>query len=128
LKHFEGGGAIDLLAEFGDEIFSYKAGDERVKLNATIIIIDGSLPENEPDVRRYYANGKYGVKLAEAADGTKCLYIWDGEPDGIASDPLALAAKKDGGTPPSGGGGCNAGFGLLGLLLAGLVMCKPRKA
>jgi Synergist-CTERM protein sorting domain-containing protein len=36
--------------------------------------------------------------------------------------------KQTDGTSSSSGGGCNAGYGLLGLLLAGLVTRKYRKA
>jgi hypothetical protein len=123
LKHFEGGGAIDLLAEFGDEIFSYNYGEERVTLNATIVIIDGPAPGDEPKLLKSYANGNYGVKLVTEGE-TKYLYIWDGVKDQIASDPLALAAKDN--ASSSSGGGCDAGFGLLGLLPLAVWVARKR--
>jgi hypothetical protein len=121
LKHFENAGAVDLLAEFGEEIFSYDSDEKRVMLNATIIIIDDEAPKDEPDLKSYY-NDKYGIKLVVDSGG-KYLYIWDGLKNKSASDPIALTAKanQNGG----GGGGCNAGYGMFGLLLlAGFVTRK----
>jgi hypothetical protein len=52
-----------------------------------------------------------------------------GEYTGI-TDPILLAGTSGAPSNPSdsGGGGCNAGFGLFGLLLAGFVTHKYRKA
>jgi hypothetical protein len=122
LKYFEEGGAIDLLAAF-DEIFSFDDREERVMLNATIIIIDGPAPKNEDGLNTYY-DGSYGIKLVNAGSDGKYLYIWDGIQDGVASDPIALAMKDN----SNGGGGCNAGLGLFGLLLVGFAALKCRKA
>jgi hypothetical protein len=61
-------------------------------------------------------------------------YDWDGT-GGNVVDPAAIAAKLPGSddgdnsnNTSSGGGGCNTGYGLFGLLLAGILTFKCRKA
>jgi hypothetical protein len=51
-------------------------------------------------------------------------YDWDDTPAKIV-DPAAIAAKASN-SSGGGGGGCNAGFGLVGLSLAGFVALKRR--
>jgi Synergist-CTERM protein sorting domain-containing protein len=109
-KSFEKGGDIDLLREFGDKgIFSYNK-ENGLKLNAILVIIDGPVPPNDTVTTRVF-NDKYGVRLS---DNKKYLYIYDGDENEIASDPISLTAKET--SSGGSGGGCNAGYGLLGLL------------
>jgi Synergist-CTERM protein sorting domain-containing protein len=127
LKYFEGGGAIDLLDEFG-EIFSLDPENKRIKMDATIVIIDRPVPKDEPDVVTSYANEIYGVKLV--AGTPNYLYVWDGIEDGIASDPIGLVANEDSETETPGGSsgsGCNAaGFAPLALAAIALATRKKR--
>jgi hypothetical protein len=75
-------------------------------------------------LRNQTAGGKK-VYISKFA-GKDCLYIWDGKKDRTAIDPIALAAKE--GISGSGGGGCNAGYSLDGLvLLAGAVLMRRGK-
>ena len=48
-------------------------------------------------------------------------YDWASDKPKIIIDPAAIAAKS------TGGGGCSAGFGIVGLMLAGLAILKYRK-
>jgi hypothetical protein len=50
----------------------------------------------------------------------------DGYPYPQMNNPV-LIEKEQSTSPSSGGGGCNAGFGMFGLLLAGLAIRKHRK-
>jgi hypothetical protein len=140
LKYFEKGGAIDLLETFGEDIFTYSPTDKKLDLTATVVVIDGSAPKDEKITPVF---DRYGVRLS---DNKKYLYIYDGYENGVASDPIALVAKQNSGnddgnddngnqnddTPNDGntsnGGGCNTGYGMAVLLLAGLVTIKRRKA
>jgi hypothetical protein len=130
IKSFDGGGAIDLLAEYGNRAFDYDVKNQKVILKATIVIIDGPAPVAVADdgIVRPFENDIFGVRLS---NDNKYLYIYDGNKDGKATDPIALVAKtnvdenkRNGG----GSGGCNAGYGLFGFLLTGLVTRKYRKA
>lgn len=108
LKSFPGGHTINLLGEYGEELFSYVDG--RVILNATVVVVDGPAI-NDPDVKKVF--NKYGVMLKKHGD-KKYLYVFDGDRDGVASDPIALTVGSNGsggGTITGNGGGsggCNA--------------------
>jgi hypothetical protein len=132
LKSFEKGGSIDLLSKFRS-LFSYDGDTKTVKLNATLVIIDGPYtgdPEDpdddEPGVEPAFDGSKYGVKLS--GDG-KFLFIYDGVKNGIASDPIALVADEGNNQPPAASSGCDAGLGVAGLFVAAgaaLIALKKR--
>jgi hypothetical protein len=137
IKGFDGGGSVDLLKEFGSRAFDYDTENQKVVLKATIVIIDGPAPINDldPDMRRPFINDIFGVKLSK---DNKYLYIYDGNRNGVVKDPIALVAKTNVDENPGndndtnkgnggGSGGCNAGFGIFGLLVAGVVTHKYRK-
>ena len=130
LKYFENGRAIDLLATYRGEIFSLS--ETGVTLNAVVTVIDGPVPTGETDVKYPdFGDGRYGVKLVE---GTY-LFVFDGDRNGTARDPIALVQVEDdnGGNDGdddnnNGGGGssgCNTGLiAILGLVVAPLVSRK----
>jgi hypothetical protein len=123
LKYFENGGSVDLKS-LG--VVDFDIPNNEVRLNATLVIIDGA-PGSEPGVTYPIdGNRNYGVKIVTGSGG-KYLFVYDGVLDGIASDPIALSNQASG-NGGSGGGGCDAGFGALGLLLlAGAVGFLRRK-
>jgi hypothetical protein len=131
IKGFDGGGAIDLLKEYGSKAFDYDAENQKVVLKATIVIIDSPAPAADTLIVRPFVNDIFGVKLSS---DNKYLYIYDGDKNGEAKDPIALVAKtnvednQDNNKSNGGGsGGCDAGYGLLGLLLVGFIARKYQK-
>jgi hypothetical protein len=121
MKYFPNGGGVDLMELYRkigklETLFEYDAGEKMVKFKKMIIVVDNVVP-SEAD----FKSGSCGVKLVG-----DYLYVFDGTKDGTAQDPIALQAQS---APSSngGGGGCDAGFGIVGLLLAGLVTLKHRK-
>jgi hypothetical protein len=118
-KIFADKSKIDLLAEYGDALFDISE-DGSITLKAVIVIIDDAAPSNDSRVKR--AGDKYGVRLSD--DGER-LYIYDGDPDKVAFDPIASMLKET--SSGGGGGGCDAGTGIFGLLaLAGMGLFMRR--
>jgi hypothetical protein len=116
-KIFDDGSTVDLLEKYGDAAFSYSLYDG-VTLDATLVIVDDEAPSDSDVV----VGGVYGVKLAD-----DYLYIYDGQQDGNAKDPIAFAAKQSQGNSGGGNGGCNAGVAGFTVLLGALVaMAKKR--
>jgi uncharacterized membrane protein YgcG len=121
MKYFPNGSRDDLLERYGDALFAYDSAEKMVKFKKTIIVADKQTPSGGAD----FISGPYGVKLTD-----KYLYVFDGNENGTAQDPITLQAKSSGSRSnnSSSNGGCSAGYGLFGLLLAGLVTRKYRKA
>ncbi len=120
LKSFPGGGTIDLLERYHDELFDFTPAEgdtpAAVTFKATIAIVDNVAP-NDADER---INSVYGVKL----DGG-ILFIFDGAKDGTASDPISLTQKTDNGGSSSSG--CaTAGMILPFALFAAVGLLKKR--
>ena len=113
MKYF-GGASVDLLEVFGDELFKFSNGTAEFK--KPLVVIDDARPSKDIEGLKPYG-GTYGLLLTDT-----CLVVYDGNKNGAAEDPIALEAKGGG-----GGGGCSAGFGIAGLLLAGLAVLKYRK-
>jgi hypothetical protein len=124
LKYFENGGAINLLEEFDfDDILDVPDWtDPKPEFKPVLVVIDGPVPAEDKDTKRVY-NDLYGVRLSD--DG-KYLYVYDGYEDDLASDPIALAAKPA--ASSKSGGGCDAGYGIIALLVAGLAALGRRRA
>jgi hypothetical protein len=135
LKYFEHGNAIDLIKEFGidDILDTTKLPD--MKFKPVLVVIDDKIPAENPEsgktVRAPY-NPIYGVHLSE---NKQYLYVYDGDPNGSASDPIALVAKSEeseesegSATSNKSNGGCDAGYGLIALLIAGLAAFGRRRA
>jgi Synergist-CTERM protein sorting domain-containing protein len=79
---------------------------------------------DDPDIKRPFVNSVYGVKLSVNGDN-KYLYIYDGDKNGTASDPIALVVKDDGGNGNgNGGGGCSTGFLSISLIVLPLFLRK----
>jgi hypothetical protein len=116
MKYFPNGGGVDLLARYGGALFTYDKDERTVKFTKTIVVVDRPAPSGAD-----FTSGLCGVSLIG-----DYLYVFDGTADGTAEDPITLQAKPSG--SGGGSGGCNAGFGLFGLLLAGLVTLKYRRA
>ncbi len=124
-KYFEKGGPVDLLAEYGSDLFSYDA-EKGVTMTATVVVINDVAPlkAQGDSIIRPYANENFGVKLS--AD-KKHLYIWDGVKNDVASDPIALQ-KNEGNGGGTGSSGCDAGFGIFALLaMGGAIALVSRK-
>jgi hypothetical protein len=113
MKYFPNGDGVDLLTHYGDDLFNFE-NDGMVEFKKMIIVVD-----NEVKSGADFTSGKCGVKL----EGNY-LYVFDGEANKIAEDPIALQVKSSGG---GSSGGCSAGFGLLGLLLAAGLAARKYK-
>jgi hypothetical protein len=129
LKYFEKGGAINLIDEFGFDTILDASALLNLKFKPVLVIIDGPVPTGDPDTKTVY-NNLYGVRLS--AD-KQYLFVYDGYEDGVASDPIVLAANETetSSSESSGGngsGGCNAGFGLFGLLPLAVWVVRKRMA
>ncbi|GHV50829.1 hypothetical protein FACS1894216_03710 [Synergistales bacterium] len=135
-KSFEKGAEIDLLAKYPteNELFSFDGDD--VTLLATLVIVDGEAPRSDPEVKAPdLGGGKYGVKLIKSGNGAKYLLVYDGYRNGVAADPIFFGAssKVDPVDPPnhagssSGGGGCDAGIGVLALLFLPVLAASVKK-
>jgi hypothetical protein len=163
---FASGNAVDLLQAYKGQsgLFTYSE-DGTLKLNAIVVVIDDKVPAGETDVKSPLNNSAVGVKLAQHSDGGNYLYIFDGNKDGNASDPIMFVQKETSEAPAeetpdeeipdeevpdesdpvetdpeesdpvvvpvnpgkpsqSSGGGCNAGYGMIGLLLVGIALRK----
>jgi hypothetical protein len=96
IKGFDGGGTIDLLALYGERAFGYEKTEDggKVVIKATIVIIDGPAPLRSEDnnIERPFANDNFGAKMSE---DNKYLYIYDGNSNGTAKDPIALVLKTE---------------------------------
>jgi hypothetical protein len=121
-KHFKYGGWVNL-----SDLGIVDVSGDGAKITATLIIIDGE-PGNESGVTKPVGGMDCcGVKLVDSG-GEKYLFIYDGYEDGVALDPIALENYSAGGESGDGGGGCNAGIPLAGLLsLCGLALCLRKK-
>ena len=126
-KTFPNGGQVDLLEKYPD-LFTYR--NDEVILNATLIIVDGEAPKNDARVDIYYE--RYGI-MRQNRNGVNYLYIFDGNADGYASDPIALVANQDSSGDPDpnnysgGSGGCNAGLKLYAFLFFAVSMIIKKK-
>jgi hypothetical protein len=124
LKYFADGSYID-LKELG--MVDFDTSSKEAKLNAPLVIVDGT-PGNEPGVTfpDGNTNKNYGIKVV--GNGTnKYLFVYDGDENGNANDPITLSNVQS--PPPSSpsGGGCDAGFGIFAVFaLAGLGLFKSR--
>jgi hypothetical protein len=133
-KTFENAGTINLMREFGTELFEYDEGDKAVRMKAALVVIDGPYKNadgEEPGVVPVVkGNNYYGVKLS---GDKKYLYVYDGDPDESAIDPLWIGADDgadDGVDDGAAGsaGGCDAGLGAGAILaLAGFVLLGMKK-
>jgi hypothetical protein len=111
MKGFDGGGVVDLLRAYGRRAFDYDNG--KVVIKPAIIIIDDSAPSIDADIIRPFANDVFGVKLSS---DNSYLYIYDGDKNGVAQDPIALVARANDepenvskpDEPANSGRGCSA--------------------
>jgi hypothetical protein len=143
IKGFDGGGSVDLLKLYGRRAFGFDDSDDtnkKVIITATIIVIDDEAPPKtvSDDINRPFANENFGVKLSE---DNKYLYVYDGNENGTASDPIALVAKTDdnnnqnnddpnSGNTNNSGGGCSTSsyaFALIVLVCASMLIRAKRK-
>jgi hypothetical protein len=127
LKYFQKGGAIDLIKTFGFETILDASALPNLKFKPVLVVIDGPVPEGDKETERVY-NNLYGVRLSE---NKKYLFVYDGYEDGTASDPIALVANDDdnndhNSSTSSGSSGCNAGYGLFGLLPLAVWVARKR--
>jgi hypothetical protein len=128
LKYFEKGGAVDLIEKFGFDNILDASAPPNLKFKPVLVVIDGPVPPKEIDTTtiRVY-NDLYGVRLSS---DKQYLYVYDGYENGTASDPIALVAKDEdkgkNGNTSSGGSGCNAGYGLFGLLPLAVWVARKR--
>lgn len=127
LKSFPGGGAIDLMDKYGEDLFEFTASG--VVFKATLVVVDGVAPDSAV---KPVNDSVCGVKLNSAKT---ILYIYDGEADGVAKDPISLTQKSGGGEGDededgkgsgSSGGCSTAGVFLPFVLLAAVSMLKKR--
>jgi hypothetical protein len=95
LKGFRGGYTIDLLARFGEYAFSYDGDGSPVTLTAAIVIIDDAAPNDDPRIVKPFSSALFGVMSGDLQGGGKVLYIYDGEQNSKAEDPIALVANED---------------------------------
>ena len=127
-KYFEDGTVFDILKRYRDKsIFRYYDGT--AILDATVVIVDDSAADiSDPDCAKLGSGGKYGVML-KTHGTTNYLYIFDGEKNGHAVDPIALEAARSEGGSSSSGVGCGVGVGgpvLLSLLGVAVIFRKVR--
>ena len=116
-KVFDDKSKIDILEEYGDDLFDISP-EGNIVLMAAPVIINEAAPAGDSKVKR--VGDKYGVRLS---DDKARLYIYDGKSDEEAVDPF-ISMLKDDETPP-GGGGCDAGFAFFGVLvLAGVCLFR----
>jgi hypothetical protein len=141
---FANGNAVDLLQAYKNtEGLFTLAEDGTLKLNAIVVVIDDKVPAGETDIQSPLNNSAVGVKVAQHSDGGNYLYIFDGNKDGNASDPIVFARKEATQVPDeevpaddvpsdttgkSSGGGCNtAGMAGLSFLLFSLIAKISKK-
>jgi hypothetical protein len=120
LKYFSDGSYVDLK---GLGVIDFDTSASEAKLNASLVIVDGK-PGSESGVT-YPATGNtnYGVKVVESGSN-RYLFVYDGNEDGNANDPIALSSVQSTG---GSGGGCDAGFGIFGVFaLAGVGLFMRR--
>ena len=114
MKYFENGESIDLLAAFGDKLF--KVEEKTITLNKTLIIVDNVYKEPAFETLGSEKRGNAGIWLTE-----DYLYIFDGNKDGFARDPIVLEIADENEGDDGGNSGCNsmavyAGVGITGVL------------
>jgi hypothetical protein len=120
LKYFADGSYVD-LKQLG--VVDFDTSSKEAKLNASLVIVDGT-PGAEGNVT-YPSNGNknYGVKVVGSGN-ERHLFVYDGNEDGKADDPITLSSAQ---SSSGSGGGCDTGFGLFGVFaLAGVVLLKRR--
>lgn len=107
-----------------DEVCGYNASTGLYELDATVVIIDDAAPATKP--AGFVPGAKDGEGLAIVKTGAgNFVYIWDGNKDGIARDPIFARETNSSG---SGGGACTAGFGLAAIAaLASLAIRRRGK-
>ncbi|MDL2263565.1 SYNERG-CTERM sorting domain-containing protein [Synergistaceae bacterium OttesenSCG-928-I11] len=121
-KYFKTGEAIDLLAHYKDKLFRFE--NNKAILDAIVTIIDDSaVGFADSDMVTVPGKPQYGVTLKESGN-QKYLYIFDGEKNGWAEDPIALVAKSDNGS--SGSSGCTTGLPVLLLAVLPFVLRKKK--
>jgi hypothetical protein len=112
LKYFADGSYVDIKA-LG--VVDFDMSNQAAKLNASLVIVDGT-PGTESGVTHPTGgNANYGVKVV--GDGSnKHLFVYDGDGSGEADDPIALSSTQNSSGGSGGGGDADAGiFGLLAL-------------
>jgi hypothetical protein len=104
---------VDNIQDVGNGKFAVTAKNSSSALDPESPILDGN-------ITGYIFH--FGIRDNGGDNGD---FDWD-DTEGKVVDPAAIAAKSS--DSKSDGGGCNTGLGLLGMLLAGVVARKYRRA
>jgi hypothetical protein len=125
-KYFEPGVECNLAALTPDRgadngVVEIDVQAKTAKLLPTLVIIDDEAPADAQ-----WKKNSYGVTLSS---DKQYLYVWDGEKNGVADDPINFGkGAGPASVTDSGGGGCDTGaFGLIGLAMAGLIAAAKGK-
>ncbi len=92
-----------------------------VRIVPLIVMVDGRAPEEGCD-ERTGTNLEYGVRYDK---DNEILFIYDGSPNKRIADPIVLEKREY--WSSGGGGGCDAGFGILSLLALAGIALAPRR-
>ncbi len=120
MKIFSESISVDLLETLSDDVFELT--DKDVLLKTILVIVDDVAPG---DAVKPEEGAPFGYKLNDAKT---ILYLYDGDANGMAKDPMPLATKDadpqdpsdptDPSNPSGSDSGCDAGFGAFALLFS----------